>query len=302
MILWRVCTNSLPTRDKVGCGSETICPLCNSDIETPWHLFVKCPFTSALWFAGPLPLCVSNIPETEMVEFIANLCNNANYEMRTAILIYSAIILETSWKYRNQVIHSPSAVQLCINRALANVVSRFHEMTPKVGQHTRMEVSLPEPPPSLSISTDRVVIVDGSFDKGCYGCAMVFQTRGSADWVWGSNAGTCFNALAAELEAIRYAMLWAVNQHVKEVSIVSDSKILVQALNQKKCPDWHLFATFTSVLSLLSSFTVCNFMFVKRCFISNVDKLANESRHSRSSSSNCKGEGFPPVNPIILWS
>uniref|UniRef100_A0A803Q4A2 RNase H type-1 domain-containing protein n=1 Tax=Cannabis sativa TaxID=3483 RepID=A0A803Q4A2_CANSA len=153
-------------------------------------------------------------------------------------------------------------------------------MTPKGGQHTWMEVPLPEPPPSLSIPTDRVVIVDGSYANGLYGCALVVQTRGSSDWVWGSTAGTCFNALAAELEAISYAMIWAVDQHVNEVSIVSDSKILVQALNQKKCPDWHLFATFSFVLSLLSSFTVCNFLYVKRCFISNVDKLANESRHS----------------------
>ncbi|KAF4389968.1 hypothetical protein F8388_002910 [Cannabis sativa] len=115
-----------------------------------------------------------------------------------------------------------------------------------------------EPPPSLSVPTDNVIIVDGSF-----GCALVVQTRGSSDWFWCSSFGTCLNALAVELEVIWSALNWASDHHLNEVSIVSDSKILVQALNLKKCPDWHLFATFSSVLCLLSSFAVCNFFFVK---------------------------------------
>uniref|UniRef100_A0A803NP08 RNase H type-1 domain-containing protein n=1 Tax=Cannabis sativa TaxID=3483 RepID=A0A803NP08_CANSA len=138
-------------------------------------------------------------------------------------------------------------------------------MTPKDCQHSRMELPQAEPPLSLSIPTESVIIVDGSYANGLYGCALVAQTRGSSDWVWCSTVGTCSNALAAELEAIWSVELWAVDQQVNKLSIVSDSKILVQALNQKKCPDWHLFATFSSVLCLLSSF-----VFVISCLLRDV--------------------------------
>uniref|UniRef100_A0A803PYK0 Reverse transcriptase zinc-binding domain-containing protein n=1 Tax=Cannabis sativa TaxID=3483 RepID=A0A803PYK0_CANSA len=153
MMLWRVCANSLPTGDKFGSGSETLCPLCKSDTETPWHLFVKCPFASALWFASPLPLRVNALPCVDMVDFISDLCNNTNPEMRTSILICAAATFETIWNYKNQVIHSPSDIQPCINRALFSVFNRFHEMTPKDSSCSRMATPSIEPPPSLSIPT-----------------------------------------------------------------------------------------------------------------------------------------------------
>ncbi|KAF4346224.1 hypothetical protein G4B88_011785 [Cannabis sativa] len=148
-------------------------------------------------------------------------------------------------------------------------------MLPKESLCIRVTSPSTELLPSLSIPTAKV---------GRYRCT---------DWFWCSSNGKCYNALAAELEAILFALNWAVEHHWNDFSIISDSKVLVEALHQKKCPDWHLLATFSSVLILLSSFSVCNVFFLKRCFISNVDKLANESQHSHSSVLNCKGEGFP---------
>ncbi|KAF4389969.1 hypothetical protein F8388_002911 [Cannabis sativa] len=75
--------------------SETFYPLCKSDTETPWHLFVKCPFASAIWFGGPLPLRVNALPCVDMVAFISDLCNNSSLDMRTSILICAATTFET---------------------------------------------------------------------------------------------------------------------------------------------------------------------------------------------------------------
>ena len=53
ILTWRVLNKRLPTRfnlDRRGIDLDTVrCPLCNNDIETEDHIFVKCPIAIDTW-------------------------------------------------------------------------------------------------------------------------------------------------------------------------------------------------------------------------------------------------------------
>ena len=55
MVLWRVATNCLPTKDqrlRYDANANTSCQLCNTEQESTIHLFIDCPLARALWFSS----------------------------------------------------------------------------------------------------------------------------------------------------------------------------------------------------------------------------------------------------------
>ena len=55
MLLWRVGTNSLPTRDNLLIRMEVVnlcCILGNQELEFPCHIFFSCLAARAIWFAS----------------------------------------------------------------------------------------------------------------------------------------------------------------------------------------------------------------------------------------------------------
>lgn len=55
MLLWRIGSNSLPTKEslmlRLG-SNDNLCPLCESAVKTCTHLFFKCPIARPIWFAS----------------------------------------------------------------------------------------------------------------------------------------------------------------------------------------------------------------------------------------------------------
>lgn len=54
MLLWRIGSNNLPTRDKLAtriCILDLSCVLCGHSFESVCHLFFHCPAARAIWFS-----------------------------------------------------------------------------------------------------------------------------------------------------------------------------------------------------------------------------------------------------------
>lgn len=54
MLLWRMGSNNLPTRDKLAtriCILDLSCVLCGHSFESICHLFFRCPAARAIWFS-----------------------------------------------------------------------------------------------------------------------------------------------------------------------------------------------------------------------------------------------------------
>ncbi|WOL09998.1 putative lysophospholipase BODYGUARD 2 isoform X1 [Canna indica] len=60
------------------------------------------------------------------------------------------------------------------------------------------------------------------------------------------------------------ALIFAAQEHLRDVIIESDSKILMDGLNQKICPDWRILATVHDIFDLASKFNTIVFRFVYR--------------------------------------
>ncbi|KAM6567535.1 hypothetical protein CsatA_026663 [Cannabis sativa] len=152
-----------------------------------------------------------------------------------------------------------------------------------------------------SLSTNHCLLVDGSFQAGSFGCAMLSLSRCSSDWWTGVSSGSCNSALEAEMLAIIQGLRWAIQNRLDDLTIISDSKMVVDAVCKRRAPEWISTATFTVILNLLPSFSCCKFVHVKRDIVGYVDSLAKSTRHVKGVWQVVKGEGLPPVNPNLFW-
>ncbi|KAF4347780.1 hypothetical protein G4B88_015457 [Cannabis sativa] len=92
---------------------------------------------------------------------------------------------------------------------------------------------------AILISTNTFIMVDGSFKDGTYGCAMVALDKGYMEWWQCTSSGEGESALEAEMQAILVSLQWAFLQQWDNFTIISDSKVLVEAIRAKKAPAWN---------------------------------------------------------------
>ena len=65
MLLWRIRSNSLPIKEKLMLrlgSNDTLCHLCESELESCFHLFFKCPVARVIWLAGRWDLRLDTAP------------------------------------------------------------------------------------------------------------------------------------------------------------------------------------------------------------------------------------------------
>ncbi|KAF4346874.1 hypothetical protein G4B88_027796 [Cannabis sativa] len=109
MMIWRSCLKIIPTGDKF--SPSNTCPVCLSVPESPIHLFARCAFASVIWFSGPLSVRIESIPGNCISSLITNLCSNLDRFLRTRMLVYAGVIMESIWKHRNLITHSTGPLQ-----------------------------------------------------------------------------------------------------------------------------------------------------------------------------------------------
>jgi hypothetical protein len=104
LMVWRLMLDKLPTDDILlsrGCQLPSLCSLCNSTVETSFHLFFECTYVLNLWrwFAGTINCTLS----FQNKEDVWNLCNNSWNPQCKIVLIATLInIFNGVWYARNQ--------------------------------------------------------------------------------------------------------------------------------------------------------------------------------------------------------
>ncbi|XP_039686075.1 uncharacterized protein [Medicago truncatula] len=180
--LWRLASNSLPTRcnlSKNGITLDQTFPLCNSGLEDLNHLFLHCPAAKAVWFSSPLGI---HIPPNSMCREWLELRLKKDDPLAVQ---FFGITLWRLWQGRNQLIfkNSPFDPALIAQSAVL-LVEEFNLANRKAACQPISRVPTRWCPPQtgiVKINVDAGVFTDGSTGWG-------FVAR---DHQKGSNSRAC---------------------------------------------------------------------------------------------------------------
>jgi hypothetical protein len=128
LLVWRIMHGKVPTDENLmtrGCFIPSMCNLCNSHVETSFHIFFECSYAIKLWswLAG----CINQVIHFSTMEDMWKLCE-LHWSPQSKVTMTAAIVnlLNTIWLARNQsrfnnsIISWQSAVSLIIsNTALS---------------------------------------------------------------------------------------------------------------------------------------------------------------------------------------
>ncbi|KAM6564748.1 hypothetical protein CsatB_024746 [Cannabis sativa] len=142
-------------------------------------------------------------------------------------------------------------------------------------------------------------MVDGSFSKGKISAGFLAWNRDTNDWFYEAKSAVGENAVAAEVFAWFIALQWATNNNWDDLVIFSDSAVVLDAFKKERHPNWQCISWFSSALKMKRSLSDVTMQHTNRTYLAFVDNLAKSARLSESDVPCCKGEGFPPVDPIF---
>ena len=138
MLLWRIGTNSISTKENLSCRLEHIdpvCTLCKSESELCVHLFFECHISRALWYMA----CWGFRPDQNMVQTFEDIIKLVlepavstlpTYD-KWLITLNMAFILEEIWHLQNNILFQDA--QIDIPMSSKSVMSRFLEYSKLVG-------------------------------------------------------------------------------------------------------------------------------------------------------------------------
>ena len=132
MFLWRVNTNTLPTRDNLMNRMEVDnpnCLLCNIQVESPCHLFLKCPVAKALWFVACWGFRSNEVPLSSHLDIVKLILNPllalCLAQDQWLVSLNMALTLEEILRTRNSELHLSGYVNL--QSSIKNIHYRFRE-------------------------------------------------------------------------------------------------------------------------------------------------------------------------------
>ncbi|KAF4351940.1 hypothetical protein F8388_002302 [Cannabis sativa] len=158
--------------------------------------------------------------------------------------------------YRNSLLHGGKKLEL--GRFMDDVNARFEEFVAvqndNVHDLSDQSKGLMERTPFNS----NFIVTDGAFKDGWCGMAMMGNDQREEKWHTRAKSEEGKSALDAELKAIDLALEWAAGMNWRSLTIFSDCKMAVEALQQRKLPDWRVAYSFCNVVDKLKGTLLIN--------------------------------------------
>uniref|UniRef100_A0A2N9H629 Reverse transcriptase domain-containing protein n=1 Tax=Fagus sylvatica TaxID=28930 RepID=A0A2N9H629_FAGSY len=227
MFLWRIAANVLPTKDllaeRVG-NMDTLCNLCNEEVETCSHLFFKCNVARAIWYGCKWSLRSDEINvnrNEEIVKIVIDPPWKLPKESREQVSLQMIITLEAIWNLRNQITHNGGEINLISTiKGIEARVQEFllsQELPP---QHIHMDVTKWSTPPPNVVKLN----VDAAILRNHSTLAVIARNdKGEVLKAWAKQSKCC-DPLQAETSAVLWALQLAASESFMHIIIEGDAK------------------------------------------------------------------------------
>jgi hypothetical protein len=228
MLLWRIASNVLPTKDNLDQRlgvSDTNCPLCNEAKETIIHLFFECSVVKAIWFGSCWSIRVDTLQAancTDIVKLVLEPPNSSSdKELKELSSLQFAHTLEAIWNLRNKVVHGEGKINLIATiKSLEKKVLEFKricETSESMMQSNYQTHWTPPPPGFVKINVDAAVA-----NSRTTLAVVARNEHGNIVKAWAKEhmAG---DALFVEASAFLWALQLAKNSGMQQIIVEGDA-------------------------------------------------------------------------------
>jgi ribonuclease HI len=277
LMVWRLMHQKMPTDENLmirDCFLPSMCNLCNSHIESSFHIFFECPFAIRLWswLAG----CLNITIQFTCMEDMWKLCD-LNWSPQSKVTITVAIInlLNSIWYARNQarfnnkIASWRSAISLIIsNTSLSgNCTSKFSSNSLRDFSFLktfRISIHHPKTPILKEVCWQPPLLnwfkcnIDGASNgnPGNSSCGGIFRDHEANFILAFAEPLQITTSYVAELSGAMRAVEIAFQKNWKQLWIESDSAIVVSTFNNPtKQVAWQLRNRWRNVMHMISQMT-----------------------------------------------
>ncbi|KAF7828452.1 reverse transcriptase [Senna tora] len=254
MFLWKVCKNAIPTRANLAKRRMNVdreCMNCHHHLESTEHCLIECPFAKAVWFGSRFHWNFCNVNINSVRQWIEDILNDIlkvsrDSERDIAEFFY---LLWFIWKTRNERVFEGlvGGHMDVIVKANSAVMDFFEAVKEEELVHFQVfQGARWVTPPHGVVKLN----VDAAFDeKNLRGAAAIIVRDDASILLTGfTKRMFCFNALSAEAQAVKEAVLALPALGISRAVIESDSQVVINHCNGKR-KNWQVDSVLANVLS-----------------------------------------------------
>ncbi|KAJ1389468.1 Ribonuclease H domain [Sesbania bispinosa] len=289
LFLWKAASKSLPVRGALHrrhLAQSPLCPICSQEEESIDHLFLRCDWTRAFWFAGHPSLSPSSNPDLRFKDWLREklslLKDLGDQSASTSTEL--AFSLWNIWKARNNVVFKDDHVNI------ERVISRNKE---EFSEYIYANSPTSQANPTSNLARERntswrpprpgvyKLNVDAAFNQGSgLGATTVIVRNADGHLLTTTSSRISVHSpLEAEAHALRGALQLARNLQCHHILCESDSLTLIEVIREDK-ELWSIANYLKDIQALRREFLSYGFLWTHRSANEAAHLLAAHSLHS----------------------
>ncbi|XP_060959119.1 uncharacterized protein LOC133030399 [Cannabis sativa] len=206
MMLWRVISDCLPTKERLVFVRDKICSMCGEETESDTHLFWDCHCAWALWFGSPFSSRGGVGNGNSIKERLVRLLESIPRQHTASFLSFVRCLFEGIWKARNELLFKGGVVDILQIRD--SIMRRHSKALRAMKEDSDIGVTTPTGVIGKTVcnTADIFSVSDASWKEDKAGLAVGLLDRQNNKTEWFTKQVSASSTAEAKLLAIQWAM------------------------------------------------------------------------------------------------